>query len=278
MVESTDFISVSRACKNKNLSVRKVLDYLTDNDIIPKSHKKKEFIIKTPFDIISTGNTLRINEDQFISYLEDDDAIYDLSFNDETTELLDMVVDPEIRFKRIMEEIEGEKICFIDAEFKDGNYHEIAYEIVIDGEVIESEYFLDLKHYKQMHKKDKTSRYDRLKEHGRDFKVIHRKHINRILKNKLKDVKFIVAHNAYGERNILARNRLRYDKSKFLCTSKVSNDFVLNHSPSLMEMIEYYKLGYDSHFTHYAFEDTAMARKVFYRMIEDATEKFGLKG
>jgi hypothetical protein len=271
----TDFISVSRACKNKNLSVRKVLDYLTANDIIPKAHKKKEFLVYDPINIISTGDTLRIIEEQFISYLEDDDAIYDLSFNDETTELLDMVEDPEIRFRRISEATAGKKIAFIDAEFKDGNYHEISYEIVVDGVVIESDYFLESKHFKKMLKKDKTHRHTRLKEHGRYHKIIHRKHINRILKEKLNDVEFIIAHNAYGERNILAKNRLNFDKSKFICTSKMTNGFILGHSPSLMEIVEFYKLGYDSHFTHYAFEDTAMARKAFYRMIEHAKEKFG---
>ena len=279
MVATSDFISVSRACKNKNLSVKKVLDYLTANSIIPKSHKKKEFKVHDPIKIISTGDTLKIIEEQFISYLEDDDAIYDLSFNDETTEILDMVEDPALRFKRINEAVQGEKIAFIDAEFKDGNYHEISYEIVQDGKVIEKDYFLERKHFKKMLKKSKTSRYKRLDVHGRSYKIMHRKHINRILKKHLKNVKFIVAHNAYGERNILLRNGLVFEKSKFLCTSKMSNGFILGeNSPSLMELIEHYKLGYDSHFTHYAFEDTRMARKAFYRMIDDAHDKFGIKG
>jgi len=274
---TTNFISVSRACKNKNLSVKKVLDYLTANHIIPKSHKKKEFLVHDPIKIISTGNTLKIIEDQFISYLEDDDAIYDLSFNDETTELLDMVECPEIRFRRISEAVSGEPIAFIDAEFKDGNYHEIGYEIVVDGKVIEKDYFLERKHFKKMLKKEKTSRYQRLDMYGRSYKIINRKHINRILKKKLKDVKFIVAHNAYGERNILLKNGLNFDKAKYICTSKMTNNFILTKSPSLMDIVEHYKLGYDSHFTHYAFEDTSMARKAFYRMIDHAKEKFGLK-
>lgn len=269
VAETTNFISVSRACKNKNLSVRKVLDYLTANDIIPKTHKKKEFIIENPFAIISTGDTLRIIEDEFISYLEDDDALYDLSFNDETTDLLDMVDDIDIRFRRIKEETKGEKLCFIDAEFKDGDYHEIGYEIVLDGKVIEKDYFLESKHFKKMLKKDKTHRYDRLREHGREMKIMHRKHINRIMKEKLDDVKFIIAHNAYGERNILSKNRMHYDKSKYICTAKITKDFVLGQSPSLRELVDYYKLKYDSHFTHYAFEDARMAKDVFFKLIED---------
>jgi len=268
-----DYISVSRACKNKNLSVKKVLDYLTANSLIPKAHKKQEFIIHKPIEIISTGDTLKIIEDQFISYLEKDNALYDLSFNDETTDVMDMVVDVDIRFKRLQEEIKGEKLCFIDAEFKDGNYHEIAYEIVVDGVVIEKDYIMERNHYINMVKKGKTIRYDRLKSFGKTYKVLQRKHINRILKTKLKDVKYIIAHNAYGERNILTKNGMQYEKAKYICTSKLSDHFVLGYSPSLKGIIEHYKLPYDSHFMHYAFEDTRMAKEVFYRMIEDYNER-----
>ena len=206
--------------------------------------------------------------------MEGDNALYDLSFNDENTELLDMIDDPQIMYERVSKEIKGQKIAFIDAEFKDGDYHEIAYEIVVDGVVIEEDYMLESKHYKRMLKKDKTNRYKRLKEYGRNFKVMHRKHINRILKTKLKDVKFILAHNAYGERNILKKNGINFEKSKYICTAKVASTFILGQSPSLMEVNEFYKLPYDSHFTHYAFEDTSMARKVFHKMLEEAGERY----
>lgn len=168
---------------------------------------------------------------------------------------------------------------FIDAEFKDGNYHEIAYEIVVDGVVIEKDYIMERKHYKDMVKKVKTDRYDRLKSFGKTYKVLYRKHINRILKDKLKDVKYIITHNAYGERNILRKNGIHYEKAKYICTSKISNQFVLKCSPSLREMINHYKLKYDSHFLHYAFEDARMTKEVFYSMIEDfnTRKKMGKK-
>lgn len=274
MVSEKKFISMSRACKNKNLSVRKVLEYLTMNAIIPKQHNKQGFLVDQPIDIISTGDTLKIIEDQFISYLEDGSVLESLMYNDETTDLLDSIENPEIRFRRISEAVKGVKIAFIDAEFKDGNYHEIGYEIVIDGDVVDKGYFLESTNFKKMLKKDKLRRFNRLKEHKKTFRIMHRKHINRLLKEKLKDVKYIVAHNAYGERNVLKKNGMKFDKTKFLCTSKMTNDFVLGHSPALMELVDYYKIKYDSYFTHYAFEDTANDRKVFYKMLDDARKKF----
>lgn len=267
---TTNFVSVSRACKNQNLSVKKVINYLTAKSIIPNIKHNQEFKINTPITIIATGTTLKIIEEQFMSYLEDDDAVYDLSFNDETTDVLDMIGDTSTRFRRIKEEIAGEKVCFIDAEFKAGNYHEIGYEIVLDGVVVEKEYFLESKHFKKMLKQDKMNRYDRLNNHNIQYKIMHRKHINRFLKKRLQECKYIVAHNAYGERNILSKNGLHFNKSKYICTSKLSNGFVLSPSPSLMEIVEHYKLTYDSYFTHYAFEDARMARKVFFKLIEDS--------
>lgn len=93
VTDRTNFISLSKACKNKNLSVRKVLDDLITNSIIPITLKHKKFNISKPIKIISNGDTLKIIEDQFISYLEENYTLYDLSFNDESTDVMDMIDD-----------------------------------------------------------------------------------------------------------------------------------------------------------------------------------------
>lgn len=275
----SEFISVSKACKNKKLSVKKVLEYLSTQKIIPKPSQRKNksfFNISDELQIMSTGTSIRVIESEFNDYIDEKDIIDALSYTDETKEILDMVEDPKIRFSRI-NAIRNQRLMFIDAEFKEGNYHEIAYEITENGQVVESRYMLVRENYiKSIKRHKENNRVNRLKHYGRDFEIVPRKHINRTLKRLLRTVKYVVAHNAHSERSILSKNGMSYEKQKFLCTSKMSEGFIFDRSPSLMELNDYYRLKYDSHFTHYAVEDTAIARKLFFRMVDDAVEKFEL--
>lgn len=274
-MDTTGYISVSKACSMKDYSVKKVLTFLADRKVIPKESQRKGaiFHLSDDINIISTGESLKVKADEFFEYLEREADLSDLAYTDYNKEILDMVNNPKIRFDRIRA-IKNKRLIFIDAEFKEGNYHEIAWEIWDGGELVEKRYLLEKAHFlKRLKSLKEYSRYNRLKKHEHSFEILTRKHINRILKTTLKSVDFIIAHNAYGERNILIKNGMWYEKSKYLCTSKMSEDFIGRRSPSLMDLINHYGIKYDSHFTHYAHEDARMTAKVFFNMIDEAEDK-----
>lgn len=271
-----DYISVSKACKIRNMSVKKVLCFLADKNVIPKEsqRKNKVFEFDNGLKIISTGESLKVSKTEFFEYLDSNADISDLTYTDENMDLLDSINDIEVRFRRI-NEISHKRLMFIDAEFKEGDYHEIAWEIVEDGELVESEYILERKHFmKKVNSPTDYKRYNRLKRYKQPFDVLTRKQINRKLKEALVDVDYIIAHNAYGERNVLTKNGMFFEKTKYLCTSKMAKDFVCQLSPSLLDLVHHYKLPHESHFFHYAHEDTRLARLVFFSMLEDANDRF----
>lgn len=269
-----DLVSISKACKERNYSVKLVLRFLADNNIIEKLNAgKNRAFTNEHFRVVTSGKALKVYKQEFFDYIDsvvDNDD--DLRWTDENMEMLDYIINPETRFKRIYENIQNKTLMVVDAEFKNGDYHEIAYELVKNGEVLESNYYLEKKHYLRRFNIDK--RYHRLKMERQSFKVQNRKNINFHLKEALKKADYIIAHNAYGERNILIKNLKFIEKTKFLCTSKLSSDFVCRQSPSLTDLVEYYKLPHNSALSHYAIEDTRMARKVFYAMIEDAKNRY----
>lgn len=273
----SEFISVSKACKNRKLSVKKVLEYLSTHKMIPKPSQRKNLSFVGNSDelqIISNGTSIRVIESEFNEYITEKDIVNDLAYTDDNKEVLDMIESPKIRFSRINDVKDG-RLMFIDAEFKEGNYHELAYEITENGKVIESRYMLVRENFaKSIKRHRENQRVKRLKTYKQPFEIVPRKHINRALKKLLRTVDYVIAHNAYGERNILIKNGMKYDKQKFICTSKMSSGFIFDRPPSLLELNDHYRLKYDSHFTHYASEDTAMARRLFFRMIDDAVEKF----
>ena len=270
-----DYISISKACSKKNYSVKKVLTYLADNKIIPKESQRKGaiFHLSDKINIISTGESLKVKAEEFYDFLDKEADISELAYTDYNKELLDAVTSTEIRFDRISKIKDG-RIIFIDAEFKEGNYHEIAWELWENGKLIEKQYILEKAHFmKRIRRLSKYGRYDRLKQYKQSFAIKTRKEINYMLKRLLKTVDYIVAHNAYGERNALITNGMWYEKSKFLCTSKMSEDFISRHSPSLMDLVKHYKIKYNSHFIHYAHEDTRLTAIVFFAMIKDAKNR-----
>ncbi len=278
-MDTTDYMSVSKACSIKDYSVKKVLTFLADKKVIPKESQRKGMIFEmnNGIDIISTGESLKVKQDQFYDYLDREADLSDLAYTDYNKEILDMVADPKIRFDRIRE-IKNKRLMFIDAEFKEGNYHEIAWELWEGGKLIEKRYILEKAHFlKRLKNLKEYSRYTRLKKHNQHCEILPRKQINYILKGLLKTVDFIIAHNAYGERNILIKNGMWYEKAKYLCTSKMSENFIGRQSPSLMDLVNYYAIKYDSHFTHYAHEDARMTAMVFFQMIDDAEKKLNDK-
>lgn len=280
MTATTEFISVSKVCKKQNLSVRRVLDFLANKNVIPKRSQRthKEFTIDNGLKIISTGDSIRVIEDDLMEYLDQFGAFTHVAYVDELNELYDTIIDPKFRFERINSVITpSTKISFIDAEYKNGNYHEVAWEIQIDRKVVEKKYYLVREEFLKNLKKGKMDRYHRLKEHGVVFEIVPRKQINRIMKQMVKSIDYVVAHNAYSERQMMVKNGMWFEKSKFLCTSKMSEGYVFDRSPALSDLISHFSLGFNSHFTHYANEDATMASKVFYALIDSAVEKFDIK-
>jgi len=274
-----DYISISKACKIGNMSVKKVLTFLAKKEIIPKQSQRKNklFEANNGLKVISNGKSLVVEKQEFFDYLDENASECDLVYTDENMDMLDSIGNPEIRFRRLEEAIKDKTLVFIDAEFKEGNYHEIAWEKVRNGVLIEKRYILERKHFmKKLKSPAKFKRYNRLKQYNQHFEIKTRKQINNELKKSLEDMDFIIAHNAYGERNALITNGMYYEKSRYLCTSKLAKDFVGHLSPSLTDLVLNYKLPHNSHFFHYAHEDTKMAKDVFYAMINDAKERFNI--
>ena len=273
---SDDYITLSKACAIKHYSVKKVLTFLAEHKVIPKESQRKNalFHYNKYLNIISTGSNLKVIKTELFDYLDREATIEELTYTDQNIEILDKIVDLKIRFERI-NKIRNKRLCFIDAEFKNGNYHELAWEIWENGVCIEKRYVLERAHFlKKLKSPFEDERFKRLKDHNQSVEILTRKTINKILKNDLSTTDYIVAHNAGGERNMLINNGMWIDKTKFLCTSKMSTNFVAREQPALIDLVNHYHLPYDSHFVHYAHEDTAMTSKVFFAMLDDAKERF----
>lgn len=282
--DATEFLAVSKICNRQNLSVKLVLSFLSDSGVIPVKGKRheKEFVRRKGLDVHSTGDSLRLIEDDLMRYLDKKGVLPTVSLIDELNVLHDTIEDPKFRFEQISKVVHS-RIAFIDAEFKDGNYHEVAWEIREDGKVVDKKYFIVREEYMKKVKivDDKVIqpiRIRKLQEANYPFVVTLRKHINRIMKNDMKSVDRIVAHGAQGERNMLIQNGIRFKKSKFLCTSNMMVGYVYDRQkmPSLNDLVAYYGIPVNSNFLHYAHEDARVAAEVFYTIIESAKKEFGI--
>jgi len=270
-----EFVSISKACKIKNYSVKKVLTFLADNKVIPKESQRKNRIFHTnkEINVRSTGTSLQVIKEELFDYLDKNADIQDIMYTDENKEILDSIVTTKVKFDRIRL-ASKKRLMFIDAEFKEGNYHEIAWEIWENGEFISKRYLFEKKHFLNRMKSTKEyGHYNRLKEFKIPFEVHSRKTINRALKDATNSVDYIIAHNAYGERQMLTKNNMWFEIAKYLCTSKMAVGFIFDKSPSLTDIILHYKLKYNSNFMHYANEDTKMTARIFFKMLEDAEGK-----
>lgn len=252
------------------------MTFLIDKNVIPEEaqRKNKVFESNNGIKVISSGNILRVHQGDFFEYLDKNAVEEDLIYTDENMDLLDHIRSPKIRFRRI-EEVRNKRLVFIDAEFKEGNYHEIAWEVFENGVLVESNYILERRHFMtKFNSPTEYKRLTRLKRYNQSFEVKTRSQINRLLRKILNDVDFIIAHNAYCERNMLIKNGITILKNKFLCTSKMSNDFICKVSPSLIDVVHHYKLPHNSHFFHYSHEDTRLVREIFFAMLDDAKERY----
>ncbi len=214
-----------------------------------------------------------------MDFLSEKGGLQKVLFMDELNEMLDTIEDPKFRFEKISAVANG-RLAFIDAEFRNGNYHEVAWEIREAGKVVEKHYYIVREDYIKKFKGPKTStnygKIDRLQEYKQSYTIMSRKHINRIMKNSLRTVDYIVAHNAYGERQMLVKNGIKFEKSKYLCTSKMALGHTHFRMPSLAELVEYYGVSMNSNFAHYAHEDARAAAEVFYTMVARAVEEFNI--
>lgn len=276
-----EYISVSKVCNKQKLSVKRVLGFLSSNGVIPKRSQRyqKEFVCNNGIVVISTGDSLRVIEDDLMNFLVEKGGLQKVLFKDELNEMFDTIEDPKFRFEKISEVSNG-RLAFIDAEFRNGNYHEVAWEIREAGKVVEKHYYFVREEYIKKFKGPKTTtnygKVDRLQEYNQPYTILSRKHINRIMKESLRSVDYIVAHNAYGERQMLVKNGIKFEKSKYLCTSKMALGYIYDRSPSLGELVEYYGVNMNSCFAHFAHEDARVAAEVFYKMIEVAKSEFNI--
>jgi len=284
-IDQTKFMAVSKICGRQNLSVERVLNFLSTTGVIPVKGKRlsEPFVCRDGLGIITTDVSIRFEEPVLMQYLNTPGALPIVSMGDAFNELHDTIKDPKHRFERINEIVHG-RIAFIDAEFKDGNYHEVAWEIREDGKLVDKKYFIVREEYvkglkfvdgKPVH----SMRMKKLQAYHQPYILAPRKHINYMMKKAMRSVDRIVAHNAYGERNMLLRNGIYFQKSKFLCTSRMAVDYIFDslHSPSLIDLVEYYSININSSFIHYAHEDARIAAEVFYRMVNSAKKEFGIK-
>lgn len=277
-VDDMEFISVSKICNRRKLSVKRVLDFLSTNEVIPKRSQRinRKFTSNNGMVVVSTGDSLRVVEDDLMNYLDENKALKYVSFDDTLNELYDTIEDPKYRFERISNISDG-RIAFIDAEFRNGNYHEVAWEIREKGKVVDKKYFIVKEDFlKKFKKLSNSPRINHLNDLKQSFEIISRKHINRIMKYDMRSVDYIVAHNAYGERTMLVNNGIKLEKSRFLCTSKMSLGYIYDRMPSLIELVEHYGISVNSNLIHYAHEDARVAAEVFYKMIETAKDEFNI--
>lgn len=284
VLDDTKFMAVSKICGRQNLSVKRVLSFLSSEGVIPEKGKRfsDTYVYKNGLNIITTNLSIRFEEHDLMCYLSNHGALPVVSMVDEMNELYDTIRDVKYRFERINAFVGG-RIAFIDAEFKDGNYHEVAWEIREDGKLVEKKYFIVRDEYLNRvkfvdNKLVESTRIKRLRTGNQPFIIATRKHINYIMKNAMRSVDRIVAHNAFGERNMLLQNGIFFKKSKFFCTSKMAVDYIFTSDkmPSLVDLVEYYKIPINSCFLHYAHEDARIAAEIFYKMIAMAKKEFGI--
>lgn len=273
-----EYVSVSKVCNKQKLSVKRVLGFLSNSGVIPKRSQRyqKKFVSNNGIVVISTGDSLRVIEQDLMTFLTEKGAMPKVLFVDELNEMLDTIEDPKFRFEKISEIANG-RLAFIDAEFKNGNYHEVAWEIRENGVVVDKQYFIVREDFMRGLKSNRGNiKIDRLNEFKQNYTILGRKHINRIMKEAMRSVDYIVAHNAYGERNILTKNGIKFEKSKYLCTSKMALGYIYDRMPSLNELVDYYDVAMNTTFAHYAHEDARAAAEVFYTMVESAKQEFNI--
>ena len=265
-------------CRERDWSFKKVFDFLVDEDIIVKYNDELREL-STPFDLVQQGSTISMVPESADRFLQQFDGEFRIPFKDVV--LIDSIKTPALRFKRLQEEIQNKKILFIDVEMVEGNYYEIAWELWFKNEMQDSAYFVERKHL--LKRKDTPKWKKKLKilhENKIRLEALPRKKINSLLKKIVEDTDFLIAHNAYSERYILNKNlKHKLPKGSFLCTAKLSRGLVNvnNYSPSLDDLVDYYKCHANRVCNHYANEDVKRTRKVFRSMLNDAENQFKLE-
>lgn len=253
-------ISLSKICrKYKNTSISKILCFLIEQNLLIVNHNK----INTDETFISNSNMIEIDnkkvlidEELFLKFINNNIDYF--KFSCEERLIYNYIIDPTI-LKTRLSTLKDKTFMFIDCEYKNGDYYEIAFNMVKNNVIMDSQYiFIDLE----------VRKMDKLRKKNVTFQINSRQEINRKIKENLKFVDFIISHNAFGEREILKKNGLELSKEKFLCTADITKK--LNNLPKIPNFIEacrLYNIKLDHGKLHYAYYDCLKTQELFTALI-----------
>lgn len=247
--------SISRFCRLNDISTNKLIkDLISKNKLQIDGDRLKILDFNLFYREFEGDNVLYVNEDRLDKFVEN--RLSNLQLHDSEKYTLRDINNSEILFNKV-KKTKNKTLMYLDLEYRNGNYYELAYCIVKNNQVLTQEYFFT-------NDKKNTKKIDFLIKQEIPFRVLSRKDINLQIKKVVNSVDYIVAHNSYGERACLSRNAILLKKQKFICTADLTrklNNF--NQDISLNNSLKYYNIKFQNDLHHYAFYDVIMTKLLF---------------
>ena len=277
-------IRIDQYCIKHSIRTQSFVEFLIIENILFRVGDKIHTNNKKIADI--KDNKIYVDEKYFYHYLNDNDNYGKIVLNSNYQKPVHKIDDIQKRMKTLID-IADKKILFLDFEFVEYNYYEVGFEVFYKGKrinkgyffesnVYENNYMFENKKFFKVKKINDKKRIIKNKKNFKEYTIESKKKINYILEQIVSDVDYIVAHQCESELKILKNNGIDIQNDKCICTATILQNIQLFFDkngkikliPSLKDLIELFKIKFDSSNLHFAFYDVVATRKVFFKIVE----------
>jgi hypothetical protein len=261
--------SLSSLARNNGFNLRKLINFLIKYNIIYEKRVGKEILFvsnnRTIVNREKKEDKLEINEKNFLRFIQNKDVSelylteYDKNINQLTNN--------RIKLERL-NIIKNKKLMFIDFEYRDKYFYEVAFVIVENGVIIEKEYIFTQEATRKNRVLQKMNNFI---DTGIKFKIMQKSKIDYILRKKVKEVDAILGYHVNAEMNVLKHINIDVKKYNFVCVAELYSTVYnfrkgnkIKEYPSLNELYNFIKKDTKVEgYKHCAIYDTLLAKICF---------------
>lgn len=253
-------LSISKFAKKYNLSIKQLIMYLLENEMIKPIDTIFEVIDHKYITERDGESTILLYENKMKKKLVKENMLERLKISDANAETIMDIENPEEKLRRI-KRASSKTLMFLDFEMGIHGIYEIGFVITKNEEIVEKGYYFLYDNPMTQSQKIKNKQKN-INKQNIYYLTISTHTFKRILLDKLKTIQYIVAHNANNERKMI--NDLFDDnlvaKKDVICTANISK-LIYGAERSLIDITQ--DLGVSNHTPHFALSDAEATQKIF---------------
>lgn len=292
---------LSKFCRDNNLYTKQFISFLLKEEFFIETKKLNKDTGKFKFTINKEKNwekygclnideqgssVITIYEEEMLKYLQNKNQLEEVIIKEEDKHF-NQINDLKVKKEKLLS-FQDKTIMFLDFESMNQNFSEAGFVITKNNKVIDKKYLIKKNLNRRRTKNSIESQKELAKNFHTSIIISDEKTIIEILKQHLKYVDCIVAHNVDSERKILMKYNLDIENIEFICTENLSTSIVdfytfrgIKKSPNLKELSRYLNKKIHHQYIHYSFYDAVLSMKCFRKLtsmfIKHDIEDFPLK-